>query len=100
MSKPVSRHAFNNYLKTKDAPWKYQSLADAMLDISREDECNDTYGRIRMYQALQLKQPDGVPIPSERTVYRVMEEIGLTHKQNASQTGLPKQTKRLANPMT
>ena len=34
-----------NYLKTKDAPWKYQSLADAMLDISREDECNDTYGR-------------------------------------------------------
>ena len=76
----VSGQAFNNYLKTKDAPWKYQSLADAMLDIGREDECNDTYGRIRMYQALQLKQPDGVPIPSERTVYRVMEEIGLTHK--------------------
>ena len=65
----VSRQAFNNYLKTKDAPWKYQSLADAMLDICSEDECNDTYGRIRMYQALQLKQPDGVPIPSERTVY-------------------------------
>ena len=51
----VSRQAFNNYLKTKDAPWKYQSLADAMLDICSEDECNDTYGRIRMYQALKLR---------------------------------------------
>ena len=49
----VSRQAFNKYLKTKDAPWKYQALADAMIDICSEDECNDTYGRIRMYQALQ-----------------------------------------------
>ena len=89
----VSRQAFNNYLKTKDAPWKYQSLADAMLDISREDECNDTYGRNRMYQALQLKQPDGVPIPSERTVYRVMEEIGLTHKPKRKPNGITKADK-------
>ena len=51
----VSRQAFNKYLKTKDAPWKYQELADAMIDICSEAECNDTYGRIRMYQALQLK---------------------------------------------
>ena len=51
-----------------------------MMDICNEDECNDTYGRIRMYQALQLKQPEGVHIPGERTVYRVMEEIGLNHK--------------------
>ena len=34
----VSRQAFNNYLKTKDVLWKYQSLADAMLDICSEDE--------------------------------------------------------------
>ena len=46
-----------------------------MREINAEDTCNDPYGRIRMYQALQLKQPEGVPIPSERTVYRVMEEI-------------------------
>lgn len=65
----VSRQAFNNYLKARDSPWKYQALADAMQDICKEDECNDTYGRIRMYQALQIKQPDGVPIPSERTVF-------------------------------
>ena len=56
----VSRQAFNKFLKAKDTPWKYQALADAMLDICSEDECNDTYGRIRMYQALQLKQPEGV----------------------------------------
>ena len=56
----VSRQAFNKYLKTKDTSWKYQSLADAMMDICNEDECNDTYGRIRMYQALQLKQSEGI----------------------------------------
>ena len=89
----VSRQAFNNYLKTKAAQWKYQSLADAMLDICNEDECNDTYGRIRMYQALQLKQPDGVPIPSERTVYRVMEEIGLTNKPKRKPNGITKADK-------
>ena len=76
----VSRQAFNKFLKTKDTPWKYQALADAMLDICSEDECNDTYGRIRMYQALQLKQPEGVYIFPVRTVYRVMAEIGLNHK--------------------
>ena len=37
----VSRQAFNKYLKSKDTPWKYQALADAMLDICSEDECND-----------------------------------------------------------
>ena len=89
----VSRQAFNNYLKTKDAPWKYQSLADAMLDICSEDECNDTYGRIRMYQALKLKQPEGVHIPSERTVYRVMEEIGLNHKPKRKPNGITKADK-------
>ena len=45
------------YLAIKDRPWKYQDLADAMRVIHAEDECNDTYGRIRMYQALLLKNP-------------------------------------------
>ena len=44
-----------------------------MIDICSEDECNDTYGRIRIYEALQLKQPDGVHISGERTIYRVMD---------------------------
>jgi len=89
----VSRQAFRNYLKNKDAVWKYQPLADAMMDICMEDECNDTYGRIRMYQALQLKQPEGVHIPSERTVYRVMDEIGISHRPKRKPNGITKADK-------
>ena len=78
---------------TKNSAWKYQSLADAMMDICQEDECNDTYGRIRMYQALQLKHPHGVHIPSERTVYRLMEEIGLSHNPKRKPNGITKADK-------
>ena len=86
----VSRQGFYKYLANKDRPWKYQALADAMKEIVREDECNDTYGRIRMYQALLLKQPEGVPIPSERTVYRVMDQIGLSHRPKRKPNGITK----------
>ena len=86
----VSRQAFHNYLKSKDRPWKYQSLAEVILSICAEDECNDTYGRVRMHQALQLKQPEGISIPSERTVYRIMEEIGLNHKPKRKPNGITK----------
>lgn len=55
-----------------------------------EDVCNDTYGRKRMYQALLLKQPEGVAIPSERTVYRVMKEIGLVHHPKRKPNGITK----------
>lgn len=51
----VTRQGFYKYLANKDRPWKYQDLADAMRAIVSEDECNDAYGRIRMYQALLLK---------------------------------------------
>jgi transposase InsO family protein len=86
----VSRQGFYQYLVTKDRPWKYQKLAEAMNEISTEDEYNDTYGRVRMYQALILKQPEGVRITSERTVYRVMEEIGLSHRPKRKTNGLTK----------
>lgn len=89
----VTRQGFYHYLKTKDLPWKYQALADAMIDICAEDECNDTYGRIRMHQALKLKQPEGVKIPSERTVYRVMEEIGISHRPKRKPNGITKAEK-------
>lgn len=86
----VSRQGFYKYLMNKDCPWKYQPLADAMMEIQAEDECNDTYGRIRMHQALLLKQPENVDIPSERTVYRVMEEIGLSHSPRRRPNGITK----------
>ena len=86
----VTRQGFYKYLADKDRPWKYQDLADAMRVIASEDECNDTYGRIRMYQALLLKQPEGIRIPGERTVYRVMEKIGLIHRPKRKPNGITK----------
>ena len=77
----ISRQGFYKYLANKDRPWKYQDLAH---------ECNDTYGRSRMYQALLLKQPEGVRIPSERTVYRVMNQMGLSHRPKRKPNGITK----------
>lgn len=73
---------------------EYQALADAMLEILSEDECNNTYDRIRMYQALNLKQPKNVDIPSERTVYRIMEEIGISHRPRRKPNGSTKADKQ------
>lgn len=86
----VSRQGFHNYLANKDKPWKYEALAEEMIKINSEDEYNDTYGRIRMHQALLLKNTENVHIPSERTVYRVMEEIGLSHKPKRKLNGITK----------
>ena len=86
----VTRQGFYKYLADKDRPWKYQALADVMRAIASEDECNDAYGRIRMYQALLLKQPEGIRIPGERTVYRVMEKIGLIHRPKRKPSGITK----------
>ncbi|MCI8380573.1 MAG: IS3 family transposase [Lachnospiraceae bacterium] len=86
----VTRQGFYKYLANKDRPWKYQNLADAMRAVASEDECNDTYGRIRMYQALLLKQPEGLHIPGGRTVYRVMEQIGLSHRPKRKPNGITK----------
>ena len=86
----VSRQGFYRYLSQREQPWKYQGLAEAMWAICDEDVCNDTYGRVRMRQALLLKQPEGVTIPSERTVYRVMKEIGLVHRPRRKPNGITK----------
>lgn len=51
----VTRQGFYWYLKHKDMPWKYEGIAKKMREIVAEDECNDTYGRCRMYQALKLR---------------------------------------------
>lgn len=86
----VTRQGFYKYLANKDRPWKYQDLANAMLDIHSEDEYNDTYGRVRMHQALILRHPEGINIPSERTIYRIMEKIGLSHRPNHKLHGITK----------
>ncbi len=60
----VTRQGFYKYPADMDRPWKYRQPADAMRTVVSEDECSDTCGRIRMYQALLLKQPEGVRIES------------------------------------
>ena len=77
------------YLKHQDDPWKYEGLAEKIRTIEAEDECNDTYGRCRMYQALKLKYPNE-DIPGERTVYRIMEEIGLSYRSNRKPNSITK----------
>ena len=86
----VSRQGFYRYLANRNRPWKYQRLAEIMREICNEDQCNDTYGRMRMYRALQLKKPDGVEIPGEKTVYRIMKRIGLTHHPKRKPYGITK----------
>lgn len=89
----VSRQGFYNYLKNRNKPWKYQALTDAMMGILAEDECNDTYGWERMHQALLNKEFKGVHIPSERTVYRVMEKLGISHTPKRKPHGITKADK-------
>ncbi len=85
----VSRQAFYDYLKNRDKPWKNAELADKIREIIAEDECNDTYGRGCMHAALKLKYPNE-NIPSERTVYRIMEQIGADHPRRRKPNGITK----------
>ena len=88
----VSRQGFYWYLRHRDDPWKYESIAEKMRTILSEDECSDTYGRCRMYEALKLKYPED-DIPSERTVYRIMDEIGISHRSKRKPGGITKADK-------
>lgn len=85
----MSRQAYYDYLENRDKPWKYEHLAELMNEVKAEDECNDTYGRKRMYEALKLKYPEE-KIPSERTVYRVMEQSGISHRPHRKPNGITK----------
>ena len=67
-----------------------------MYEILEEDLCNDTYGRSRMYKALTLKQEkegEGFNIPSEKTVYKVMKILGLSHRPKHNPNGITKADK-------
>ena len=59
-------------------------------EILEEDACNDTYGRKRMWEALCLKAPEDVRVPSERTVYRIMQKQKLVHRLKRGPKGLTK----------
>ncbi len=71
-------------------PMEISAAGGCCEEILMEDECNDTYGRIRMYQALTLKQPENVDISSERTGCRIIEEIGISHHPRRKPNGITK----------
>lgn len=82
----VSRQGFYKYLSVKDRPWKYQALADTMLEIHAEDVCNDTYGRVRMFQALTLKRnPKELRKQTVRLVNRMIFLREISHQKNLLQ---------------
>jgi len=92
----VSRQSFYDYLNNKDKPWKYELLAAMMLDIFDEDEYNTAYGGKRMREALELKKENkhiDIEIPKLRTIYRIMESLGLTHRPNHNPHGITKADK-------
>lgn len=65
-----------------------------MHEIINADECNDTYGRYRMRDALELKRDtqhgDFPHIPHERTVYRIMKILGMVHTPKHKPNGITK----------
>lgn len=92
----VSRQAFYDYLERKEKPWKYEVLAAEMIKIHNEEEYNDTYGSVRMYQALLLKKEEeglACEVPCENTVKKIMAQIGLLHKPHRNPKGLTKADK-------
>lgn len=91
----VSRQAFYKYLERKDLPWKYDYIVNFMYEILNEDKYNDTYGRYRMFAALKLKHQDDPDfhIPGERTIYRIMEAVGLVHRPKRNPKGITKADK-------
>ena len=88
----ITRQAFNKYLKNKDKPWKYNHLADMILTILKEDECNDRYGRVRMVDALKDRFPNDI-IPSEQIVDRVMKKLKINHFRSPGPKGITRADK-------
>lgn len=82
----VSWQAFYDYLKKRDKLWKTTELAENILKIIAEDECNDAYGRGHIHAALKLKYPNE-NIPSEHTVYHIMERIVVVHAPAENRMG-------------
>lgn len=86
----ISRQGFYKYRDSLCRPWKYQRIANEILMILKEDEYNDMYGRRRILEALQLKRPTDTELPSERTIYRIMEALVISHEKRRKPNGITK----------
>ena len=63
-----------------------------MQKILAEDLYNDTYGRLRMFEAIKLRHKNDTKfhIPSQRTIYRIMKTLGLIHHPKRNPHGITK----------
>lgn len=61
-----------------------------MEEILLEDLCNDTYGRLRMYEALKLRHDEDSDfyIPSESTIYKIMQKLQISHRPRRNPNGI------------
>ena len=65
-----------------------------MKEIASEDEYNDTYGRLSFAQRIRRCALEAarrsINSQSEITIYRVMEQIGLSHRPKRKPNGITK----------
>ena len=93
----VTRQGYYNYLKQLTKSYKYTLLLAEIKKIIAEDECNDTYGSMRIWEALIFRKSQNNTsfpfVPSERTIYRLMKQHGLIHKPNRKPNSITKADK-------
>ena len=74
----VTREGFRQFLIDRERPWKYAHIIELINEILAEDEYNDMYGRIRMYEALTQKYPNE-KIPCEHTINKIMQKAHINN---------------------
>lgn len=74
----VTREGFRKYFKNRNKPWKYEHIVELIREILKEDEYNDMYGRIRMYEALANKFPNE-KIPCEHIINKIMQKAHINN---------------------
>ena len=85
----VSRSGYYKYLRNKDKPNKDEAILAAILEILAEDEENENYGKVRMYDALKAR---GIKCCQPR-VSAIMDENGLRVSKKRKPNGLTKADK-------
>ena len=86
----MTRQGYYKWLKNQEKPYKYETLLAQMKEILSEDEENENYGIVRMYQALKFRFDIKL---SQSTVARVMRENGMIQPKRRSPQGLTKADK-------
>ena len=86
----VTRQGYYKWLKNQDKPYKYKTLLAQMNEILSEDEENENYGIVRMYQALKFRFDIKL---SQSTLARVMRENGMIQPKKRHPQGLTKADK-------